>query len=724
MKDKIYYKKLDIIRVISCIAIFLYHLNILKGGFLAVCTFFVLSGYLSCKSAFSKEKFSLLNYYKNRFIHIYLPLLIVVFLSITAISFLKDINWLTLKPETTSVIFGYNNFWQIDANMDYFARHISSPFMHFWYIGILLQFELIFPLIFIPLKKIKEKIKPIPIILLTTLTIITTLYFYVSCNKDTNIMNVYYNTFTRIFSCIFGMTLGFIISSKNFAFKNKIINNIIFYLYLIILILLFIFIDSKSNLFALSMILTTIISCRLIDYGTTLNSNLNIFDKFMKYLSSISYEIYLFQYPVIFIFQYVILKDYISLPLIFIITIISSIILHLALNFKKKKIYKYILLVIISGLSIFGLYQYIITEDHTKEMNELEKQLSKNEEMMKKKQEEYKKSLEKENSEWEEKLKEIENGSSNLNEVITNLPIVGVGDSVMLGAVSKLYQTFPNGYFDAKVSRTDYEANAIFRTLSNNGTLGNPIVIHLGTNGQCGASCRNEILSTLGDRKIFWITVTNDYEVHVNNDIIDYVNNHDNCYLIDWATISNGHTEYFAADRIHLTSSGMEAYSKTIYDAIYNNYLEEYNKLKEEAINKHNNELKEKITFYGNDLLLNSSTYLEKDFTNSEFIIDNFTYDKLINEIKKNKPNYNVVLLFDKSFEITNNQYKEILNLLKDHKVYILKIDKDLNITNDNIEIIDFSNDIKNYLMVDNIHLTDKGNLKLSELLKTKLLTK
>ena len=58
MKEKVYYKKLDIIRVISCIAIFLYHLNILKGGFLAVCTFFVLSGYLSCKSAFSKEKFS------------------------------------------------------------------------------------------------------------------------------------------------------------------------------------------------------------------------------------------------------------------------------------------------------------------------------------------------------------------------------------------------------------------------------------------------------------------------------------------------------------------------------------------------------------------------------------------------------------------------------------------------------------------------------------------
>ena len=70
MKVNNYYKKLDIIRVIACIAVLLYHLNILKGGFLAVCTFFVLTGYLSCKSAFSKEKFSLPKYYLNRLVHI------------------------------------------------------------------------------------------------------------------------------------------------------------------------------------------------------------------------------------------------------------------------------------------------------------------------------------------------------------------------------------------------------------------------------------------------------------------------------------------------------------------------------------------------------------------------------------------------------------------------------------------------------------------------------
>ena len=60
-------KRLDFIRVLSCILVLFYHLNILKGGFLAVCTFFVLSGYLTCASLFKKSEFSLKNTIKIDF---------------------------------------------------------------------------------------------------------------------------------------------------------------------------------------------------------------------------------------------------------------------------------------------------------------------------------------------------------------------------------------------------------------------------------------------------------------------------------------------------------------------------------------------------------------------------------------------------------------------------------------------------------------------------------
>ena len=155
---KDYYKQLNIIRLVSCIAILLYHLGVLKGGFLAVCTFFVISGYLSVVSLFNKSKLSFKDYYLNRLKKLYLPLLIVVLSTITVIHFIPEVYWFNMKPETTSVLGGYNNFWQLHVNLDYFARHTDSPFMHLWYIAILLQFDLIFPFIFLFFKKFGQKI--------------------------------------------------------------------------------------------------------------------------------------------------------------------------------------------------------------------------------------------------------------------------------------------------------------------------------------------------------------------------------------------------------------------------------------------------------------------------------------------------------------------------------------------------------------------------------------
>ena len=723
MENKKYYKTLDIIRVLSCVAVFLYHLNILKGGYLAVCIFFVLSGYLACNSAFNKEKFSLKNYYLNRLKHIYLPLLFVIFLSILVITLIPNINWLTLKPETISVLGGYNNYWQINANTDYFARFVSSPFMHFWYIAILLQFEIIFPFIFILLKKLGNKHKSIPIVILVLLSLISTGFFFYSSINDPNIMNVYYNSLTRVFSIIFGMSLGFILHyyKAYIHIKNKVINKITFCIYLLILIVLCIFIDSKSNLFSWSMILTTLISCRLIDYATYDTSYLTKFDRFIKYLANISYEVYLIQYPVIFVAQYILFKSIFTLPFIFITTFILSVILHTALD-KKKKVLRYVLLLVITITSLFGVYKYIIEEDHTKELNDLREQLNKNEKNIINKKKEYQENLKKENEEFQKQLEELENGSTNLESVVYNLPITGVGDSVMLGASPRLYKTFPNGYFDAKVSRTDYHATELLQEIVNKGMMSDIVVIHLGTNGSCGNRCRNQMMNVLGNRTVLWLTVSNDYEVHVNNGIKEFVNSRDNAYLVDWEAAGVGHPEYFAADKVHLNSSGITAYCNVIYSTIYNIYQEQLKMKKEEMINNHNNLLKKKITFYGNDLLINAFKSMENDFNDADFVMDkDFNYNKLIEKIKKEKPNYNVVFVFDSSFRLSSKQYKEIVNLLKDNNIYVLKINNDkVDLNYDNVEIIDFTKN-KDYMMVDNIHLNTDGNNKINELLKEKL---
>ena len=732
MKNKKYYKYLDFIRLLSCIGVFLYHLNILKGGYLAVCIFFVLTGYLSFISSFNKENFSIKNYYIDRLKHIYLPFILIVFTSIFIISLFPSINWINLKPETTSVIFGYNNFWQLNASLDYFARHIDSPFMHFWYIAILLQFELVFPIIFTIFKRISKKInKVIPLIILIILSLLGTSYFvYSSFNQ--NIMFVYYNTFTRIFSILLGITLGYInCYYKKMVIKNK-TSKYIFAFYLVIICVSFFIIDSTSKYFSLFMILTSIISCRLIEYSTSFeNSESPVFDKIIKSLSSVSYEIYLIQYPIIFMFQeFGITSKFVPL-LVIVITIILSYVLHFSLNLRKDKdgkikfyILKIIILFIIVLISSFGFYKYLIAKDYTLELKELENELNSNQELMKENQAKYALQLEEEENAWKLAIENLENDEVNLNEVIKNLHVVGIGDSVMLGAVKSLYQVFPKGYFDAKTSRTDWEANGILQRLSSKGMLGDTIIFGLGTNGQCGAKCRTKILKTCGNKKMFWITTTNKKTSYINDELKSLAKNDSNTYIIDWANESKGHNDYFLADKIHLTYVGKEAYSKYIYNEIYNVYLNELKEKKEKMLEEHNEKERLKINFYGNDLLLNSFEYLKETFKESKYetINDyNELYLKLNNDVNSNSLTNKYVLLFNSSFQMNEEEYKRLIDLLNNKKVYVLFINSKYNLNYQNVNVINFDKEIlsnNNYLLVDRVHLSDEGSLSLVNRLK------
>ena len=83
------------------------------------------------------------------------------------------------------------------------------------------------------------------------------------------------------------------------------------------------------------------------------------FDNIVSSFSKISYEIYLVQYPIIFLIQYYKIKGIIGIILTIIITVIVSAIIHFALNIKGKSminIIRILLLMFICIISIIGLY--------------------------------------------------------------------------------------------------------------------------------------------------------------------------------------------------------------------------------------------------------------------------------------------------------------------------------------------------------------------------------
>lgn len=731
-----HFKYLDILRIFACITIFLYHLNILKGGFLAVSIFFVLSGYLSTIKLFKKDKISFKEYYLNKLFRLYLPMLIVVFTSVGIVKLLLNVNWFNLKPEVTSIVLGYNNFWQIMTNMDYFRSASETPFIHLWYMAILIQFDLVFPFIFLLLKKIGSKInKNIPIIITLVVSLLGGAYFYYSgINND--ILFTYYNTFTRMFALFSGVTLGFIHHYYGNLVPTKIkdsnLKKYIFYAYLVILLLLCIFISPGSKYIYLSMIITTLLSVRITEYATLMINNwanTTKLDNVISYISSISYEIYLIEYVIIYLFEHIDWNRYLELFLIIIITILLSILLHFMTTNKDKKKHnmKCLLSFMCLWILLYGIYEFIIAKDYTNDINDLKKQLEENEILIKDSKDNYALKLKEDKETWEKELASIEEDESKLDEIVTNLPVVGIGDSVLLGAVSNLYNRFPNGYFDGKVSRTAWYVNDILLDLKNKNTLGSPVVFNLGTNGDCSLECKEEILRTCEDRDIFWINTVNlpDVNVRLNNLALS----HSNLHIIDWYSISRGHSEYFAYDGIHLTSEGRKIYTDTIYNAIYNVYKEKYIEKKNSMINKHEEEIRNKVSFYGNDLLLNAFDNIKTNFTNANYITDkDFNYNNLKKEIKKeikdNTLNHNVVFLFDNTINISKKEYDSLIKLCNGHNIYIISTDKKLSkikFDEDNVKYINIYSEIKNlnYLAPDNIHLNRDGNTYLGNLLNS-----
>ena len=716
-------KNISLLRAILCIAVLLYHLKYLKGGYLAVCSFFVLAGYFSCISMYKSKKHSLIKYYYKKIKGIIIPLLIVVFSTI-GIMKLLSITIYNFKPEVNSVLLNYNNYHQINSNVDYFAKRIESPFIHLWYISILVQLQLVFPFIFLLFKTIGDKVKIIiPCILMFILAFISTMYFYdISRSKD--IMFTYYDTLSRSFSFIFGMFIGFIhIYYDKFTIKSftkKSISIIFFITYLLSLIGLFIFIDSSNKYFSLFMILTTILTIRVIEYGRIMfKNNCMLNSSIINYISNISYEVYLVQYPVIYIINTMKISNSLKLIYILLSIIIISTIIREAIKFLKKDklmVIRIILLLPILGITLYGASEYIIMKDYTKEIEDLKQELANNEKLIKERQEEYKKKQQKEDDDWQKYLLSLKPDKKKITKYVSNLKMVAIGDSIMVDSASHIYKVFPNAYIDAKISRSTCAAVDVFRSIKAKGIKWDIVVFNLGTNGYPTPSCNDKLLNIAGDVKIFWLNTTRpDYDIN-NRELNKYAKKHKNVYVLDWESFIKKHPEYLYSDYIHPRPEGMTPYAEFIRDEIVKVYINEYDKEREKLIKKHNEEVNNNITFYGNKLLLNSFNLLQEKYPTAKFeVSEQLDFNKLkeliTNDIKQNRLNKKLVFIFDKDNNYTKEEYEEIIKICKNNNIYILNTNN-ISIEQENVKLINF-NITKSDLMDDGIHLKNETNKKM-----------
>jgi peptidoglycan/LPS O-acetylase OafA/YrhL len=149
-----YRRDIDGLRAIAVLAVVLYHAfpESIRGGFIGVDVFFVISGYLISLillKGFRTQTFSLSQFYAKRLKRIF-PALVVMVLACLAFGWvsLTDTEYDQLGQHTTASSLFITNF-VLDREAGYFdtASH-AKPLLHLWSLAIEEQFYIIWPLLF------------------------------------------------------------------------------------------------------------------------------------------------------------------------------------------------------------------------------------------------------------------------------------------------------------------------------------------------------------------------------------------------------------------------------------------------------------------------------------------------------------------------------------------------------------------------------------------------
>ena len=156
-----YVGALDGLRVLAILAVLVYHANPswLPGGYFGVTVFFVLTGYLTTLSI-EREigRAGRLDYPRfvlKRVTRLLPSMLAVVGVTTLLCVFLAPNLLPKVKSDAVPALLFVENVFYIVRKVSYFANAgLPSPLTHFWYLGVVMQFYVVWPLVLLGMRKV------------------------------------------------------------------------------------------------------------------------------------------------------------------------------------------------------------------------------------------------------------------------------------------------------------------------------------------------------------------------------------------------------------------------------------------------------------------------------------------------------------------------------------------------------------------------------------------
>ena len=154
---KSYRQDLDFLKGLAIIAVMLYHAGWCKSGYLGVDVFLVISGYLTVPKVIGligEGRFRYWYFLENRLFRL-LPVVLIVCCLSLAIGYWGMLpgDYRYLSEEVMAALGFAENILQSVTTQNYWAAIYHKVLMHTWYLGVLMQFYVVFPALMLIFRK-------------------------------------------------------------------------------------------------------------------------------------------------------------------------------------------------------------------------------------------------------------------------------------------------------------------------------------------------------------------------------------------------------------------------------------------------------------------------------------------------------------------------------------------------------------------------------------------
>jgi peptidoglycan/LPS O-acetylase OafA/YrhL len=567
-----YIPAIDGLRAIAVMAVLFYHLGFkwIPGGFLGVDLFFVISGYVITRLLLDSIERSggldLRAFYLARVRRLLPALAFMLVTTAIAVGIWAPDTIKRFLIDTPFALTGSMNWWLVGHHLDYFEAISRPPLLqHTWSLAVEAQFYLVWPLILLVILKFFGK-KRVSIASLAIAAISGITLMIVSFSLDaasaSKVSHVYFGTDTHSIGLFLGAALAVSWIPQNFKTDvskkaQDFIDGIGVFGFLGILATFLLIDETKPALYKIAFPLAGLFAAAII---TSIVHPASRFAPILQnpvllWIGERSYAIYLWHWV---IFQ--VTRPEVDLAgaswamyalrilIVFALADISLRFIELpvrrgVLNYwfkglkyrtvaeKKRQQLRATLIVValVATVSIVSVRAVIIGNEERAAL-----------------------------------IEQIE--SSNAPTVSTNNGIWLTGDSVILGIKSYLAENYEVSLVNAHVGRQAPELlDAILHDKAN--APDGPVVLDLGNNNSLTEQQVVDILEALKDEKkvILVNTAVPRPWRESNNQLIAEVSaRYSNVRVIDWASVSDGHPEYFAPDGVHLVQTGVAIYVEQI----------------------------------------------------------------------------------------------------------------------------------------------------------------